>query len=293
MTYFKRCFVALFALIILCFCCSCGVNNKAAGMYEWDDGWGSYVIVNKDGTYKVYSEAIDFARPHYNLTMSGKYEIKGDKVKVSLDNILNRDISEEFIFKRNGKDIVLYGQLSGEEIPLSPVDSKGFTFSEGLDEMYAPATTNAGGNTNSVNEDTKVTSSINSTNDTIDNIDDDYMSPLTSDFNLEMGTDYPVYKSGIPIPEAYVDVDDFTQDIADSIELAYEDFLLARVLNNEDTRWMDICEYTWYITAHSKGVYSINVSLNMPDVGYDISSVLTFNEYGYYEVSNFLLECTG
>lgn len=293
MTYFKRCFAAFFASIILCFCCSCGVNSKAAGMYEWDDGWGSYVIVNKDGTYKVYGEAIDFSNPHYNLTMSGKYEIKGDKVKVSLDNILNKDISEEFIFKRNGQDIVLYGQLSGEEILLSPVDSKGFTFSEGLDEMYAPATTNAGENTNSVNEDTQVTHSTDNFDGTTDNIDDDYVSPLTSNFTLEMGTDYPVYKSNIPLPEAYTDPDDFTQDIAQSIELAYEDFLLARVLNSEDTSWMDICEYEWYITAHSTGVYSINVSLRMPCEGYDISSILTFNEYGYYEVSNFLMECTG
>lgn len=295
MTYFKRCFVALFTLIILCFCCSCGVNNKVAGMYEWDDDWGSYVIVNKDGTYKVYSDAVNRDNPHYNLTMSGKYDIKGDKVKVSLDNILNKDISEEFLFKRNGQDIVLYGQLSGEEIPLSPVDDKGFTFSEGLDEMYAPAATNAGGNTNSVNEDTQVTPSINISDDTIDNLDDDYMSPLTSNFNLEMGTDYPVYKSGIPIPEAYVDVDDFTQDIADSIELAYEDFLFARVLNAEDTSWMDNCQYEWNITVHTKGVYSINASLRMSSgfASYDISSILTFNEYGYFEVSNFNMECTG
>lgn len=289
MVYFKRCFVALFTLIILCFCCSCGVNNKVAGMYKWDDGWDSYVIVNKDGTFKVYDKYLGSDPIYYNFTMSGKYEIKGDKVKISLNNILNTDLSEEFIFKRHDQNIVLYGQLSGDTLTLEPVDSKGFTFSEGLDEMYPPTNSTNGTNANSVNEDTQVTPLINNADDT----DGDYLSPLTSNFNLEMGTDYPVYKSGIPIPEAYVDVDDFTQDIANSIELSYEDFLLARVLNNEDTRWMDICEYNWYITAHSKGVYSINVSLNMPDVGYDISSVLTFNEYGYYEVSNFILECTG
>lgn len=293
MAYFKRCFVVLFTFIILCFCCSCGVNNKAAGMYKWDDSWDSYVIVNKDGTFKVYDKFVGSDPVYYNLTMSGKYEIKGDKVKVSLDNILNTDISEEFIFKHTGQDIVLYGQLSGDTLTLKPADSKGFTFSEGLDDMYPPADSTNGTNANSVNEDTQVTPSINSADDANDNIAGDYVSPLTPNFTLEMGTNYPVYKSGIPIPEAYFDADDFTQDIADTIELAYEDFLLARVLNSEDTSWMEICEYNWYITAHSKGVYSINVSLNMPDVGYDISSVLTFNEYGYYEVSNFILECTG
>lgn len=298
MTYFKRCFVALFTLIILCFCCSCGVNNKVAGMYKWDDGWDSYVVVNKDGTFKVYGESLDFDNPHYNLTMSGKYEIKGEKVKVSLDNILNTDLSEEFIFKRHDQNIVLYGQLSGEEIILEPVDSKGFTFSEGLDDMYPPADSNNGTNANSVNEDTQVTHSTDNIEDTNTNIDDDYVSLLTSNFTLEMGTDYPVYKSSIPIPEAYVDVEEFTQEIADSIELAYEDFLLARVLNNEDTSWMDICEYDWYITVHTKGVYSVNISISMPYeeynfASYDISSVLTFNEYGYYEVSNFLMEYTG
>ena len=298
MTYFKRCFVALFTLIILCFCCSCGINNKAAGMYEWDDGWGSYVVVNKDGTYKVYSEAIDFARPHYNLTMSGKYEIKGDKVKVSLDNILNTGISEEFIFKRNGQDIVLYGQLSGEEIPLSPVDSKGFTFSEGLDEMYAPATTNAGENTNSVNEATKVTPSINIADDTTGNIDDDYVSPLTSNFTLEMGTDYPVYKSKVAVPEAYIHPDYFSQEIADSIFLAYQDFLFDEVLNNENKSWIDDCEYDWYITSCGAGVYTISFNFPVPSkeytsLSYETNSTLTFDEYGYYEVSNFALECTG
>lgn len=288
MSCFKKCFVVLFTLIILCFCCSCGVNNKAAGMYEWDDGWGSYVVVNKDGTYKVYSDAIDFDDPHYSLTMSGNYEVKGDKVKVSLNNILNTDLSEEFIFKRNGQDIVLYGQLSGETITLTPVDSKGFTFDEGESRMYAPSNSTNNTNVNSVNEDTQVTPPA-------DDIGDDYVSPLTSNFTLEMGTDYPVYKSGVPVPEAYVDVDDFTQEIADSIELAYEDFLFARVLNNEDTSWMDICEYEWYINVHTKGVYSINASLRMPSgsASYDISSILTFNEYGYYEVSNFNMECTG
>lgn len=288
MSYFKKCFVVLFTLIILCFCCSCGVNNKAAGMYKCDDGWDSYVVVDKDGTFKVYGDALDFDDPHYSLTMSGNYEIKGDNVKVSLNNILNTDLSEEFIFKRHDQDIVLYGQLSGETLTLTPVDSKGFTFDEGKSCMYAPVDSTNNTNVNSVNEDTQVTPPD-------DNIDNDNVSPLNSNFNLEMGTDYPVYKSGIPIPEAYVDVDDFTQEIADSIELAYEDFLFARVLNEEDTSWMDNCQYEWTITAHTKGVYSINASLRMPSDfdSYDISSILTFNEYGYFEVSNFNMECTG
>lgn len=288
MFYFKKCFVVLFTLIIFCFCCSCDVNNKAAGMYKWDDGWDSYVVVDKDGTFKVYGDALNFDDPHYSLTMSGKYEIKGDKVKVSLDNILNTDLSEEFIFKRHDQDIVLYGQLSGETITLTPVDNKGFTFDEGKSRMYAPANSTNDTNVNSVNEDTQVTPSY-------DNINNDPVSPLNSNFNLEMGTDYPIYKSGVPIPEAYVDVDDFTQEIADNIELAYEDFLFARVLNNADTSWMDSCQYEWNITVHTKGVYSINASLRMSSgfASYDISSILTFNEYGYFEVSNFNMECTG
>lgn len=295
MSYFKKCFVVLFTLVILCFCCSCGINNKAAGMYRWDDGWDSYVVVDKDGTFKVYGDALNFDNPHYSLTMSGNYEIKSDKVKVSLNNILDTDLSEEFIFKRHDQDIVLYGQLSGETITLTLVDSKGFTFDEGESRMYAPVNNTNDTNVNSVNDDTQVTPPYDNFGGTTDNIDDDYVSPLTSNFTLEMGTDYPVYKSGVPVPEAYVDVDDFTQEIADSIELAYEDFLFARVLNNEDTSWMDSCQYEWNITVHTKGVYSINASLRMPSgfASYDISSILTFNEYGYFEVSNFNMEYTG
>lgn len=298
MTYFKRCFVALFTLIILCFCCSCGVNNKVAGMYKWDDGWDSYVVVNKDGTFKVYGESLDFDNPHYNLTMSGKYEIKGEKVKVSLDNILNTDLSEEFIFKRHDQNIVLYGQLSGDTITLEPVDSKGFTFSEGLGEMYAPSDGTADTNANSVNEDTKVTPSTDNFDGTTDNIDDDYVSPLTSNFTLEMGTDYPVYKSKVAVPEAYIHPDYFNQEIADSIFLAYQGFLFDEVLNNEDKSWIDDCEYDWYITSCGAGVYTISFNFTVPSkeytsLSYETNSTLTFDEYGYYEVSNFALECTG
>lgn len=292
MTCFKRCFVALFTLIILYFCCSCGINNKAAGVYHYYTTCDYYVVVNSNGTFDNYCSSWGSTNK-YGLVYSGEYKVKGDKVTLTYYDSPSIVKPETFTVEHNGSNIVLTSELTGGIYDLNRVDSNSVTVDKEEGCLFAISDSTNGTNANSVNEDTKVIPPTDIPDDTTENIDDKYTSPLTSNFTLETGTDYPVYKSNIPLPEAYVDPDDFTQEIAEDVELVYEDFLLARVLNNEDTSWIDVCDYEWYITAHSKGVYSINVSLKMPYEGYDISSILTFNEYGYYEVSNFLIECTG
>lgn len=297
MTYFKRCFVALFTLIILCFCCSCGVNNKAAGVYHYYNTWDYYVVVNSDGTFDNYCFSWGSTNK-YGLVYSGEYKVKGDKVTLTYYDSPSIVKPENFTLEYDGSNIILTSELTGETYDLNRVDSNSVTINKEEGCLFDTSNGTEGTNANSVNEATKVTPSINIADDTTDNIDDDYVSPLTSNFTLEMGTDYPVYKSKVAVPEAYIHPDYFSQEIADSIFLAYQDFLFDEVLNNENKSWIDDCEYDWYITSCGAGVYTISFNFTVPSkeytsLSYETNSTLTFDEYGYYEVSNFALECTG
>ena len=92
--------------------------------------------------------------------------------------------------------------------------------------------------------------------------------------------------------DAYVNVDNATQDIANEVELAYEDFLIDVVFKDDNIDWTEDIDYTWHLDICDTGVYIINVCMTVPDADYgymkhEISSVITFDEYGYWEVSNF------
>ena len=134
---------------------------------------------------------------------------------------------------------------------------------------------------------------LNNSEDTNDNSDVTDTAETTDDNPiLEMNTHYPIYTGKYPVKDAYVNIDNATQDIANEVEIAYEDFLLDVVFKNDNIDWTADIDYTWHLDICDTGVYIINVSMTVPDADYgymkhEISSIITFDEYGYWEVSNF------
>lgn len=270
MTHFKRCFVILFTLIILCFCCSCSTSDKVLGLYQASDTM--YWEFAPKGVCNVYTPTYSTPDTFY-LSSTMEYRVKGNQITFYTDY---PEMSETFDFSVEGDIITLTPMQRNRVLTFSRVDSSTVQFDETRYHMTISANDTA--------------------EETLTEADSAFTrSALKDEPTVEMNTHYPIYKSKAPVIGVYIEPDAVTQEVANIIEAAYEDFLLDVVLNDDDTSWMDDCDYTWNLDVYSKGVYTISIRLVVPDGTYgymkhEISSVITFDEYGYYEVSNFNME---
>lgn len=264
MSRFKKCWAFILAILLMVICCACSASQSIKGLYRCINMDKVYLFFNDDDKCLIYSDTYTTPDTFYTCDY---YEVESDGSNIKLTYPGYEDWAETFNIMKTSSGIVLVSTSSDTRYELEPVDMEDVTFDSTMKYLNVKDTSNSFG-----------------VNDTAEPSDEN---PV-----LEMNTHYPIYKSTYPVKDAYVDIETVTQDIAHKVELAYEDFLIDVVFKEKNIDWTEDIDYTWYLDICDTGVYIINVCMTLPDADYgymkhEISSVITFDEYGYWEVSNF------
>lgn len=267
MSRFKKCLAGILVVVVAVMCCACGSSSSLKGLYRCTNIDKVYLFFNDENKCLIYGYTYSTPNTFYTYDY---FEVKPDGSNIKLTYPGYEDSAETFTVNKTSSGIVLASTSSDTVFNLESVDMKDVTFDRTMTYM----TLNNSGDTN---DNPDVTDTAETTDE----------NPV-----LEMNTHYPVYTGKYPVKDAYVNIENATQEIANDVELAYEDFLIDVVFKDDNIDWTADIDYTWYLDICDTGVYIINVSMIVPDADYgymkhEISSVITFDEYGYWEVSNF------
>ena len=267
MSRFKKCLAGILAIVVMMMCCACGSSSSLKGLYRCTNIDKVYLLFNDENKCLIYGYTYSTPNTFYTYDY---YEVEPDGSNIKLTYPGYEDSAETFTVNKTSSGIVLASTSSTTVYELEPVDMNDVTFDSTMTYM-----------------------TLNSSEDTNDNVDVNDTAETTDENPvLEMNTHYAIYTGKYPVKDAYVNIDSATQDIANEVELAYEDFLVDVVFKDDNIDWTEDIDYTWHLDICDTGVYIINVCMTVPDADYgymkhEISSVITFDEYGYWEVSNF------
>ena len=267
MSRFKKCLAGILAIVVMMMCCACGSSSSLKGLYRCTNIDKVYLLFNDENKCLIYGYTYSTPNTFYTYDY---YEVEPDGSNIKLTYPGYEDSAETFTVNKTSSGIVLASTSSTTVYELEPVDMNDETFDSTMTYM-----------------------TLNSSEDTNDNVDVNDTAETTDENPvLEMNTHYAIYTGKYPVKDAYVNIDNATQDIANEVELAYEDFLVDVVFKDDNIDWTEDIDYTWHLDICDTGVYIINVCMTVPDADYgymkhEISSVITFDEYGYWEVSNF------
>lgn len=267
MSRFKKCLAGILAVVVMVMCCACGASSSLKGLYRCTNMDKVYLFFNDEDRCLIYTYTYSTPNTFYTYDYF-EVESSGNNIKLTYPGY--EDWAETFTVEKTAEGFKLTSTSSDTVLELASVDMKDVTFDRTMTYMTL-------NNSEDMNDNSDVT-------DTAETIDE---TPA-----LEMNTHYAIYTSKYPVKDAYVNIDNATQDIADEVELAYEDFLVDVVFKDDSIDWTEDIDYTWHLDICDTGVYIINVCMTVPDADYgymkhEISSVITFDEYGYWEVSNF------
>ena len=267
MSRFKKCLAGILAVVVLVMCCACGSSSSLKGLYRCTNIDKAYLFFNDEDRCLIYTYTYSTPNTFYTYDYF-EVESSGNNIKLTYPGY--EDWAETFTVEKTAEGFKLTSTSSDTVLELESVDMKDVTFDRTMTYM-----------TLNNSEDTNYNSDVTDTAETTDETP-----------TLEMNTHYPIYTSKYPVKDAYVNIDNATQDIANEVELAYEDFLIDVVFKDDNIDWTEDIDYTWHLDICDTGVYIINVCMTVPDADYgymkhEISSVITFDEYGYWEVSNF------
>ena len=267
MSRFKKCLAGILAVVVMVMCCACGSSSSLKGLYRCANTDKAYLFFNDENKCLIYGYTYSTPNTFYTYDYF-EVESSGNNVKLTYPGY--EDWAETFTVEKTAEGFKLTSTSSDTVLDLESVDIKDVTF-----------------------DSTRRYMTLNSSEDTNDNVDVNDTAETTDENPvLEMNTHYAIYTGKYPVKDAYVNIDNATQDIANEVELAYEDFLVDVVFKDDNIDWTEDIDYTWHLDICDTGVYIINVCMTVPDADYgymkhEISSVITFDEYGYWEVSNF------
>lgn len=267
MSRFKKCLAGILSIVVMVMCCACGASSSLKGLYRCANMDKVYLFFNDENKCLIYGDTYTTPNTFYTYDY---YEVESSGNNIKLTYPGYEDWAETFTVEKTAEGFKLTSTSSDTVLELESVDMEDVTFDRTMKYM-----------TLNNSEDTNDNSDITDTAETTDE------TPA-----LEMNTHYPIYTGKYPVKDAYVNIDNATQDIANEVELAYEDFLVDVVFKDDNIDWTEDIDYTWHLDICDTGVYIINVRMTVPDADYgymkhEISSVITFDEYGYWEVSNF------
>lgn len=271
MAQFKKYLIVVLAIVVAITCCACGASSSIKGLYRCTNMNKSYLFFDDESRCLIYGYTYSTPNTFYTYDY---FEVKAEGNNITLTYPGYEDWAETFTVAKTADGFTLTSNSSTTVYELESVDMKDVTFDSNMKYM-----------------------TVNVTEDNVEDPVDEYLSDDSQnnfdDSNkLEMNTHYAIYSGKYPVKDAYVNIDEATQDIANKIELAYEDFLLDVVFKDDNIDWTADIDYTWHLDICDTGVYLINVYIIVPDSEYgymkhEISSIITFDEYGYWEVSNF------
>lgn len=267
MSRFKKCLAVILAIVVMVMCCACGSSSSLKGLYRCSNMDNVYLFFNDENKCLIYGDTYSTPNTFYTYDYF-EVESSGNNIKLTYPGY--EDWAETFTVEKTAEGFKLTSTSSDTVLELESVDMEDVTFDRTMKYM-----------------------TLNTIEDTNDNVDVNDTAETTDETPaLEMNTHYPIYTSKYPVKDAYVNIDNATQDIANEVELAYEDFLVDVVFKDDNIDWTEDIDYTWHLDICDTGVYIINVRMTVPDADYgymkhEISSVITFDEYGYWEVSNF------
>ena len=251
MAQFKKYLIVVLAIVVAITCCACGASSSIKGLYRCTNMNKVYLLFNDEGKCFTYTDTYTTPNTFYTYDY---YEVESDGNNIKLTYPGYEDLAETFTVEKTAGGFTLTSTSSSTIYELEKVAMENVTFDSTMTYM-----------------------TLNTSEDTSDNIDSNNPN-TTIDENpaVEMNTHYAIYSGKYPVKDAYVNIDEATQDIANKIELAYEDFLLDVVFKDDNIDWTSDIDYTWHLDICDTGVYLINVYIIVPD-----------SEYGYWEVSNF------
>lgn len=267
MSRFKKCLAVILAIVVMVMCCACGSSSSLKGLYRCSNMDKVYLFFNDEDKCVIYGYTYSTPNTFYTYDYF-EVESSGNNIKLTYPGY--EDWAETFTVEKTAEGFKLTSTSSDTVLELESVDMKDVTFDRTMKYM-----------------------TLNNSEDTNDNVDVNDTAETTDETPaLEMNTHYAIYTGKYPVKDAYVNIDNATQDIANEVELAYEDFLVDVVFKDDNIDWTEDIDYTWHLDICDTGVYIINVCMTVPDADYgymkhEISSVITFDEYGYWEVSNF------
>lgn len=267
MSRFKKCLAVILAIVVMVGCCACGSSSSLKGLYRCSNMNNVYLFFNDENKCLIYGDTYITPNTFYTYDYF-EVESSGNNIKLTYPGY--EDWAETFTVEKTAEGFKLTSTSSDTVLELESVDMEDVTFDRTMKYM-----------------------TLNSSEDTNDNVDVNDTAETTDENPvLEMNTHYAIYTGKYPVKDAYVNIDNATQDIANEVELAYEDFLVDVVFKDDNIDWTEDIDYTWHLDICDTGVYIINVRMTVPDADYgymkhEISSVITFDEYGYWEVSNF------
>ena len=267
MSQLKKYFIIVLAIVLAVTCCACGASSSIKGLYRCTNMDKVYLFFDDESKCWIYGYTYTTPNTFYTYDY---FEVAPDGNNIKLTYPGYEDWAETFTVNKTADGFTLTPTSSTTVFELEKVAMEDVTFDSTMKYM-----------------------TLNNPEDNCENID-----PTTSDTTIdkkpvvEMDTHYSIYSGKYPVKDAYVNIDEATQDIANKVELAYEDFLLDVVFKDDNIDWTSDIDYTWHLDICDTGVYIINVYIVVPDSEYgymkhEISSVITFDEYGYWEVSNF------
>ena len=267
MSRFKKCLAVILAIVVMVMCCACGSSSSIKGLYRCANMDNVYLFFNDENKCLIYGDTYTTPNTFYTYDYF-EVESSGNNIKLTYPGY--EDWAETCTVEKTAEGFKLTSISSDTVLELESVDMKDVTFDRTMKYM-----------------------TLNTIEDTNDNVDVNDTAETTDETPaLEMNTHYAIYTGKYPVKDAYVNIDNATQDIANEVELAYEDFLVDVVFKDDNIDWTEDIDYTWHLDICDTGVYIINVRMTVPDADYgymkhEISSVITFDEYGYWEVSNF------
>lgn len=267
MSHFKKCLAGILAVVVMVICCACGASSSLKGLYRCANMDKVYLFFNDENKCLIYGYTYTTPNTFYTYDYF-EVESSGNNIKLTYPGY--EDWAETFTVEKTAEGFKLTSTSSDTVFDLESVDMEDVTFDRTMTYM-----------------------TLNTVEDTNDNVDVNDTAETTDETPaLEMNTHYAIYTGKYPVKDAYVNIDNATQDIADGVELAYEDFLIDVVFKDDNIDWTEDIDYTWHLDICDTGVYIINVCMTVPDADYgymkhEISSIITFDEYGYWEVSNF------
>lgn len=267
MSRFKKCLAGILAIVVMVMCCACGASSSLKGLYRCANMDKVYLFFNDEDKCLIYGYTYTTPNTFYTYDYF-EVESSGNNIKLTYPGY--EDWAETFTVEKTAEGFKLTSTSSDTVLELESVDMEDVTFDRTMKYM-----------------------TLNTIEDTNDNVDVNDTAETTDENPvLEMNTHYAIYTGKYPVKDAYVNIDNATQDIANEVELAYEDFLVDVVFKDDNIDWTEDIDYTWHLDICDTGVYIINVRMTVPDADYgymkhEISSVITFDEYGYWEVSNF------
>ena len=267
MSRFKKCLAVILAIVVMVMCCACGSSSSIKGLYRCANMDNVYLFFNDENKCLIYGDTYTTPNTFYTYDYF-EVESSGNNIKLTYPGY--EDWAETFTVEKTAEGFKLTSTSSDTVLELESVDMEDVTFDRTMKYM-----------------------TLNNSEDTNDNVDVNDTAETTDETPaLEMNTHYAIYTGKYPVKDAYVNIDNATQDIANEVELAYEDFLVDVVFKDDNIDWTEDIDYTWHLDICDTGVYIINVRMTVPDADYgymkhEISSVITFDEYGYWEVSNF------